>query len=328
MNLSPHPTLLLDFKNNNHPLSVCEIFEKKGLQLVKFEFERCKEFYLEFGSDVNSPVNLFYSIFQINTKIDNFEFNSKHRLSLLANDVVRQFFNVKNQVDLKSQITSSVNYKSDYDKPKKNVDVDKLKSHIQKKIVLNAITHGAAIHLWKSLCFLAEDKLNDIDSRLLPLYNNFIADSSISFWVNPSITTLPKEHVNKKARKDFAYGQNQIVFNNPDSPQIFAEALNFPGLLHELVKGIVDLIMLHGLDESLSQDEQHYVFYEADNHLHEYWHYYLGPGLWQSIIHQVKKNEDIPDFLMNLAKQDYKKLNVSLLKIIEDYEQSYKRTRS
>jgi len=125
-------------------------------------------------------------------------------------------------------------------------------------------------HQWKSPVFdynqfLVQNELNDINPRLIDKYSRVSA--LVNYWnwkiVQPDMP--------------IALGVNLL---NIEEKEVEAKAINFPVLIHELSKGVMDYLISRGLptkvgSEDISQDDLRYIYREADKYANEQWHYFF-----------------------------------------------------
>ena len=158
-----------------------------------------------------------------------------------------------------------------------------------------------------------------IDPDISDLYSDFTSLSSMMMWQTPPLPDLPDERQRAfLTAQNVKQGQNQVLFDDED-PQVSAQATCFPVLLHELIKGVLDLVSLYSLDQSLSAAEQQYIMNQADKHWDERWYYLFGPGLWDILMGEEQpKSTSIAELMRELALADYPGLVTYFQNKIED----------
>jgi hypothetical protein len=97
---------------------------------------------------------------------------------------------------------------------------------------------------------------------------------------------------------------------------VVAKAWVFPLLIHELVKGITELICLHGLGE-LEDDVYQAVIDAADRVEYEAWLLQAGPAMWRRFIAVVPRDRPLAQTMMNVAKLDPEPLEKLMMQIME-----------
>lgn len=74
-----------------------------------------------------------------------------------------------------------------------------------------------------------------------------------------------------------------------DIPSIKAEAMVFPVLVHELVKGVMELLSSHGLPQDSKLRK--YVIDKADYTSAEPWDMRLGPAIWEKFTKAIEPED-------------------------------------
>ena len=95
-------------------------------------------------------------------------------------------------------------------------------------------------------------------------------------------------------------GFNQLRFNRQQGfgGQIQANAINFPVLLHELNKGVIDWLISAGIPKEYNEAELTYYYSKADSYENELFHYILGPSLWAGLLEASQvSNENLPKLI-------------------------------
>ncbi|MBD3676632.1 MAG: hypothetical protein HUJ26_24230 [Planctomycetaceae bacterium] len=85
--------------------------------------------------------------------------------------------------------------------------------------------------------------------------------------------------------------------------QVVAKAWNWCLVLHELTKGTVELICLHGLNH-LDDELYHLVTSEADQLEYETWMLQAGSEMWRRFLASIPEGRELPDLLMRIARLD------------------------
>jgi hypothetical protein len=126
---------------------------------------------------------------------------------------------------------------------------------------------------------------------------------------------VPKTFVGRLMRKGaVGYGG---VERRGESFSVVAKAWVFPLLLHELVKGTVELICLHGLNK-LSEDVYQAVTDEADQLEYEVWLLQAGPEMWRKFIAAAPRHIPLARSMMNVARLDPQPLEDLMFLVVEE----------
>ena len=220
-------------------------------------------------------------------------------------------------------------------------DNEHLRGQINKRITLNALTQGAALHNMATLHHLVKDELEAISPQLLQLFQQFTGGAVNSYWLldfasitraalrNTVVGTSRVEHPDEDPDEDpdkdqeiedeFAgYEEEEYGEEKEDnhSATVVAKAFNFPVLLQELVKGVMELLSQHGLS-SMDADQLNTVYQEADRIEDEPWLIQVGPHLWRAFLQIVPKGSSLATVVAKIAQQEPKYIHDLLAKTIE-----------
>ncbi len=119
-----------------------------------------------------------------------------------------------------------------------------------------------------------------------------------------------------KAARDGAAGYGGVE-RRGDRFTVVAKARIFPLLVHELVKGTVELICLHGLGE-LEDDVYQAVTDEADRIEYEAWLLQAGPAMWRRFIAVAPRDRPLANTLMHVARLDPEPLETLMMQVLEE----------
>lgn len=109
--------------------------------------------------------------------------------------------------------------------------------------------------------------------------------------------------------------------------KVVARAWVFPLLVHELVKGLVELICLHGMCD---WDENSYriVTKEADRVENETWCIQAGPELWRRLLAAAPRDISLAEVIMQLARLPPDPLHDLILAIVTEKQEARDRLRA
>lgn len=228
----------------------------------------------------NDIINSSTKLVQLINKI---EISNKEELEQLAYDiVVRELdvdldfveINMKMISDFPSldnvrkTPTSEVKLKL-----KSKEDVYRIKDEVHKRRMVNALMQGMS-NSFNHIFHLYRDKFNSLDRRLVDGYQKVMATAELAYFMMP---------LDNKRSGGFC--AIQVPKNEGDKYIINVEAMTFPLLVHEGIKGVLEVISLNGLPED--QNEIQYVFEKADYYEAESWDMILGVGIWEIIRDQL-----------------------------------------
>jgi hypothetical protein len=122
-----------------------------------------------------------------------------------------------------------------------------------KRRVINGITQGAALHGTFSF-YMFKEYLDAIDDTLVEKYNQLMKevfgvyddDNAIAMFLNAIA----------QGQKTGGGSSKVIIKENLQGPTIQARAICFPMLVHEIIKGLYELVSLQGFSGTKDQNQQ------------------------------------------------------------------------
>jgi len=232
-------------------------------------------------------------------EILNLEKNHRHELERLAIDLVKDYLNIsEDDVIFDAKIIGMEPLDTDdfeYDKDNKNndevgKDFNTVKLEKAKRRLINAIIQGASKRGHYMFHLVDEDVIKITQSKkIIKLYGVLMSINDLFTW--------QMTEQNEEMLKYQITGKSQATAPEDESGKsiIYARGMNFPVLIHELIKGGLDLISLHGRiinNESIDYSE---VEESEDTVEKEIWDWRLGPPIWDRIIKQLPDDVLIDD---------------------------------
>jgi len=305
----PHISIINHLNNGTFGLAQNELYAKNGQSYGQQEFTRCKELFknklpdeYKLGEDglLKRCLNLFQNAYVITTRIEK---RLKPQLERLAINTIKEIYDVPEHLVLQAKLKSGIE-DIDFDAQQEDIEEpapDRIKyveREIQKRIILNGLVHGSSMHVWKSCHYIVRDKLNELDDRLMSLYDRYIAIVSFQLWKNELVYFTTQ-------------GINKIEFEKQDRPNasIKSEAINFPVLLHEVNKGVIDYLICRAIPKDLTKKELKYYYAKADDYNSEVFHYLLSPTLWKTLLDAIQMpTQNISEVIARLSLLEYEEL--------------------
>jgi hypothetical protein len=159
-------------------------------------------------------------------------------------------------------------------RPPQGKTAEELKPNVTKRRLMNAMMHGAA-RKGQNLFHMASDELRRIDPSLSQDYSKLMAGNDFMYWA------LSDDTIAQESESGTHAGQVRVDLSGP-KPKIIAQGMTFPFLLHELTKGVLELISLHGLDAD--KETRDYVLDKTDNLESEPMDIRLGVKIWEKLL--------------------------------------------
>ena len=248
-----HQQLEDDLRNNKHSLAECGIFPEGNeitseMRLIKERFkevvERCREAF-----DVDTIDNNQIMEKQMPLVRQAMEMEEPHRKKLeeLAVEMVLNEFDIpEGSIDMVAELTSHITRSgtSDSDGPlemeedfqfEDSDEISQANAEVKKRRVLNAMTQGAAKNV-NHMFHMRHDDLIGMNPRLPGNYKKMMSAADYMFFIMPD---MDKGVDAGKCDVDCGVGEDS-------KPQIKAQAMVFPVLIHELVKGVMEVLSMHG----------------------------------------------------------------------------------
>jgi hypothetical protein len=155
---------------------------------------------------------------------------------------------------------------------------------------------------------MVADELDALDPRLMGLYGKLMSLADFQYWVIPDtmmtgqvggVEKIEWRKAEKPKTKDEEEDMEDInLEEGDDMPVVVAKAWIFPLLVHELIKGALELSAINWAEGHLDFDEQKEVMSKADTDEGEIWGMRLGPGMWEKFLDCVgDENYDIKQWL-------------------------------
>ncbi|MCA9034633.1 MAG: hypothetical protein KDA91_05860 [Planctomycetaceae bacterium] len=134
---------------------------------------------------------------------------------------------------------------------------------------------------------------------------------------------MPTTGIKAKIARQTAVGYGGVELRG-DQFIVVARAWFFPLLIHELVKGTMELICLRGLS-SLDDSTYQAVISEADRIEYEPWLLQAGPAMWRRLLSVVPRSVPLSRTIMMIAQLDPMSLEELMLQVLDDPQQATRR---
>lgn len=244
-----------------------------------------KNFKRHHGTDKIDLVKFYAEQKALMLDIISREMKYKTELEDLAIRLACEEFDVdESDVEIIANLTSDLAIIKTDKKLVPSPDVDgKFNSHedlvianaeVYKRRFINALIQGSAKKV-NHMFHLVDEELMDMDPLLPNYYSKLMTGADYAYLLE------------KDSRPKMIGGSVKVEFPKVEGrrPKITAEAVTFPVLVHEIVKGIMEVLSAHGLPQN--SDLAKYVIGKADYMNAETWDMRLGPPIWEKFIESI-----------------------------------------
>ena len=327
MELNLPKNILDDIQDNatslgEHPAYPPEDEEQFLAHAMKIYFnDLCKSINVE----ENNIDKLFEEMQDCMTKCKKIEIKHREELQSLAMNVIYDIFKIPDDtIQIETELVDNVSIDKMRMTPESTEDfsfdtIDDmkfLKDEIYKRRMLNALVAGAADDLSQRTEYYLS-QVFQIDPELPSLYKKIMAYNDLLIFF---------EKENDIEDSNSLGGRVDVTINsNQDQVLIKAQAILFPVLIYETIKGILELAIAHGLPNEREKAE--YVMKKSDFRLAELWDMRIGCVLWNIIVSGFDAvGSDVQDLganfiLMTLAELKPEDFNKTLAEIFAHTKQ-------
>lgn len=281
-----------DLTSGKHPLSKHPIFPQSDEslfeeQLAGYAFaDVVRRYKRAFDVDTVNNGDAIKSISPLVYETMELERDHVKDLEKLAERIIREEYDMDGDVvDIKCEIVPEITLKNpDKEKNKKEFqfknhdEMVSLRGEVEKRRWVNSMIEGSARklnHLFNNY----DQEIIELNPRLPNKYMMLMAAADYAYFIVPDM----KNGINA--------GVVYVQFPNESNRKavIHAQAMVFPALLHELVKGVMELIAAHGLPKNKRVGQ--YVVDKADNGETEPWDMRLGYAIWNRFVDLMEPDQ-------------------------------------
>lgn len=152
-----------------------------------------------------------------------------------------------------------------------------------KRRFINALIQGAS-KKGHYMFELVANQLQEKDPDILTKYGILMSVNDLMYWILP-------EGMIQQGMEGGSFAGKEEVVTETDPPTIKARAVFFPALIHELIKGVMEVMGTKGLPDDPRAAEM--VMNSTDTLPSEIWDLRLGPVIWE------KFRESYPQKIMS-----------------------------
>jgi len=297
------------FKKNRNLVFFGDSLSRKSFEYIN---QRIEKLGLEYN--IGSIQESFFKVmFAESGKTNNEELKNLavETVSCIFPDIPEDIFNPSLNEDSNIELNKTEE-KNDGDYDYDSLSQD-LKNKINKRILLNCLVQGASIHSYYTLHHLAKEKIDNINPELMSLYDNFTVNSVRSYF-SIDYSAMLEDAVMAQSG---ALGSSKVEFDENNDPQITASAKSFPVLCQELVKGAMELITMHSLEDE-SEEDLKVIYYFADKRVDEPKYIQIGSEVWRNILNLNKTIKmQLPELVMKISLLDSDKTEMFFESLFE-----------
>jgi len=331
-----HPSIRRAYETGSHPLAKHPIHGVYGRELAHDQFNNIKGQYQQStGSERLNQMEMMTLLQRIMQR----EAPHKEKLEQLAKRIVAQVWKVDPSIfnaNLGSPGQSVEDYEQEQaaeeEEPETPLTPEEQKQ-IHKRVTLNSLTHGAAIHQMTSLHHMVKEALDKIDPALMPAYDKLARGTVYSSWFM-SLEQIAQMAGQKGGDVHVEWPEQQAPEEMPEvpeepqqpqedaGPKVNATAILFPILVHELSKGCMEILTSHGLPK----DEQTLkkVYKHADRWDTEIFHFFVGPALWRKFLKVVDRTK-LPEVVAAMSQLEPDDLHKVVQSIVDNPAEAQER---
>jgi hypothetical protein len=286
-----HPSLEEELANDKtsigkHP-AIPEGDEHSFTQKIMGERfnEVCKRYKRAFDVDTIDNGSVMREMMPMVYETIALESKHKKELEELAVKMIREEYGMSEDVvEIVAELTTNISLEGTKKNPKpmpvegmqfeSHDDMVNATSEVYKRRFLNAMGQGAAKKC-NHMFHMVDDELTNMDPRLPNKYNKMMSAADYMYYVIP------------KMDDGVSGGVVRVDFPTPENPKakIHAQGMVFPVLIHEIVKGVMELLNGHGLPKD--KNMTNYVINKADFLAAEPWDMRLGPAIWSKFTDAI-----------------------------------------
>lgn len=289
-----NPRLAKQLRDRAHSLGTHPIFPESDEahfeeKLMSKRFaDVLKTFKRHHGTDVADLPSFYREQSQMLMDTIQMEKSNKEELEQLAINLVREEYDVdESEMVIEANLTTSFSdLKINQSEPKLTPDADddtQFDSHeelmsangeVYKRRFINAMIQGSAKKV-NHMFHMIDKELEDINPQLPNNYSKIMSGADYAYMMEDGNT--PK----------VAGGGVSVEFPKSEGelPKIMAEAMTLPILIHELVKGVMEILSAHGLPKK--PEIAKYAMGKADFMNAETWDMRLGPPIWEKFLESI-----------------------------------------
>lgn len=181
----------------------------------------------------------------------------KDQLVELAKEVLKKAYPIVEQtgIEIDAQLVGPGDLSMQQSNPPDEEELNQFieKAGIDKRRIINAITQGASIRGTKAY-YIFNDLLDVMDESLLERYNEILGNAYGIYDDDNAIAMMLAMMSQNSASQG---GESEVEWDDEEGTLVIkAKAIIFPILIHELVKGLYEILSLQGFSGDAEKNKQ------------------------------------------------------------------------
>lgn len=181
----------------------------------------------------------------------------KDQLEVLAKEILLKAYPIVEQtgIEIQAQLVGPGALTMQQSNPPDEQEVEEFieKAGIDKRRIINAITQGASIRGTKAF-YIFKDVLDVMDESLIEKYNDIIGNAYGIYDDDNAIAMMLAMMSQNAASQG---GESEVDWDEEEGTLVIkAKAIIFPILIHELVKGLYEILSLQGFSGDAEKNKQ------------------------------------------------------------------------
>jgi hypothetical protein len=177
-------------------------------------------------------------------------------------------------------------------------DIELTGEDVYKRRLINALIMGASMELSNKLAKKYIGEIYELNPKLPEIYSKIIRINNYLMFIKNDV-----EIINNERQQELQGGIANVTLGNEiTKSNIEVQAIIFPTLLSESIRGFMELFAAHGLPKDISKAK--YVLGQSDALIYENWDQRMGPVLWNLLYNSIDNIDTIilPNFFTKLVE--------------------------
>jgi hypothetical protein len=320
-----HPSIRRAYEERTHPFINHPIHGVYGKDLAYAQHDHIKAKYDESGGPrTTNQGGLMRWLMPLLYKIMRTEQPHADELEQLAIKVVKEVWQITDELDFNAKLVRPQDFTPPPPPPEppqpgiegeeeEETITPEEKGEIDKRITMNSLIHGAAAHQMVTMHHLVKNEITTIDPNLMKMYDQMARASIYTHWLTDiaQVAELAGQGGEESIQWPEMEGEGAITVN--------AKAVIFPLLVHELSKGVMEVLSAHGLPKDAKLLKK--VYKHADVLKDEFFHYLVGPEIWRRFI-KIIKPKNLSLAISKLASQSPNNIHKIIGDVVDNPERA------